>query len=87
MPRHTSGRTSIEAAKRLSGARSNAGLTQADVAKALLVSTETLNNWEQGRSEPRLSDLKTLCVLYGCSPSFLILGDDHALPDTSQVAV
>lgn len=36
----------------LMAARANAGLSQAEFAKALGISKRTLENWEQGRAEP-----------------------------------
>ena len=49
----------------LKGARANAGLTQADVAKALGVSTNTVHNWEKGASFPDIQQCNQLCELYG----------------------
>lgn len=74
MARHLSGRTDPLAARRLQEARERAALTQGAAARACSVSVETVWNWENGRSEPRLSDLKTLCSLYGSTPNAIVLG-------------
>ncbi len=46
-------------------ARVNAGLTQDDVAKALHVGKQTIVNWENGTSEPKISQGVMLSELYG----------------------
>jgi len=46
-------------------ARVNAGLTQDDVAKALHVGKQTIVNWENGVSEPKISQGVQLSELYG----------------------
>ena len=45
--------------------RKEAGLTQDDVAKALNVTRDTVANWENGRSTPKLEvwQFKELCKL------------------------
>ncbi len=45
-------------------ARVNAGLTQDDVAKALHVGKQTIVNWENGVSEPKISQGIQLSELY-----------------------
>ena len=49
----------------LAAARVNAGLTQANVAKALHVSNKSVVNWENGIIEPSFSTLMALANLYG----------------------
>lgn len=46
-------------------ARVNAGLTQDDVAKAMHVGKQTIVNWENGVSEPKISQGEQLSKLYG----------------------
>lgn len=48
----------------LAAARVDAGMTQEDVAKALHVSKATIVSWENGSSEPKISQAKALCELY-----------------------
>ena len=49
---------------RLREARINAGLTQADAADRLEVSTQTVRNWEAGRNEPGGFSIDSLASLY-----------------------
>ena len=46
-------------------ARVNAGLTQRDVAVKLGVSTNTVINWENGKSLPSVAVARRLAELYG----------------------
>lgn len=74
MPRWCSGRTDEKIATRLRTSRDARSKTRLEAARACQVSVETIENWETARSEPRLSDLKTLCALYSVSPDFIVLG-------------
>ena len=49
----------------LAAARVNANLTQAEAAKALQVSNQTIVNWEKGVRTPSYATLKALSELYG----------------------
>lgn len=48
----------------LAAARINAGLSQTAVAKTLHVTTQTIVNWEQGISEPKISQGRELSALF-----------------------
>lgn len=48
----------------LSAARKNVGLTQSNAAKALGVSTSTLQNWEKGTTYPNQPEIDKICNLY-----------------------
>ena len=48
----------------LAAARVNVDLTQAEVAKALHISPNTLVAWEKGKSEPTVSQGRALAELY-----------------------
>lgn len=48
----------------LAAARVNANLTQRDVSKLMGVTTNTIVNWEAGRSEPSVSQARELSELY-----------------------
>lgn len=48
----------------LKAARVNANLSQDEVATAMNKSKTTINNWENGKTEIDLGNLKTLCSLY-----------------------
>lgn len=51
----------------LEAARTNAGLTQKEVGKALGKSNKTICAWEKGKSFPDARDIDALCKLYGAS--------------------
>ncbi len=51
----------------LRAARVNAGLLLTDVALALGVSSKSVSNWENGITEPRISQCVKLGKLYGLS--------------------
>lgn len=48
----------------LAAARVNAEMTQEDVAKELHVGKQTIVNWEKGATEPKISQMRQLSVLY-----------------------
>lgn len=48
----------------LAAARVNAKMTQDDTAAALKVSKNTVVNWENGRSEPTISQARKLASMY-----------------------
>ena len=50
---------------RLQEARIGSNLTQEAVAESLRVSSQTVRNWEAGRTEPRRRDKEQLAALYG----------------------
>lgn len=56
----------------LAAARVNAGLTQAEVAKILHISPNTLVAWEKGKSEPSISQGRLLGELYNMPLDSLI---------------
>ena len=56
----------------LAAARVNAGLTQAEVAKILHISPNTLVAWEKGKSEPSISQGRVLGELYNMPLDSLI---------------
>ncbi len=49
----------------LAGLRVRAGLTQADVARALGMTQGAISVWERGDGKPKLSKISTLAKLYG----------------------
>lgn len=52
-------------------ARVNANLTQIQAAEKLHVSRTTLQNWEQGKTEPKASNIKDMEEVYGIPAAFL----------------
>ncbi len=57
----------------LAAARVNAQLTQNDVAKALNVSKQTVNNWENGKTEPKMQQSRELSELYQIPLDYIFL--------------
>lgn len=71
----------------LKAARVNKGLTQADVAKKVRKSKNTIVNYENGKSTPDIETGKALAALYGVSIDDLIfLPYDCALSTISDSA-
>lgn len=57
----------------LKAARVNANLTQRELAEALNVTVDTVLNWENGKSEPKLSQLKRISELSGIPMDFIFV--------------
>lgn len=57
----------------LAAARVNAGLTQAEVAKAMHVSNKTIINWESGKILPSFANVEMLCRIYGIPSDYIFL--------------
>lgn len=51
------------------------GLKQLEVAKALNVSTSTINSWYHAQRTPRMDKVDALCKLFHCKRSDLIAED------------
>ena len=62
----------------LEAVRVNAKMTQKGWAEMLGVSNATVVNWEKGKTEPSLSQLKTMSKLSGIPMDFIFV------PDTSN---
>lgn len=57
----------------LAAARVNAGMTQAEVAKILHKTPQTIVNWENGRSQIDTANFTVLCELYKVPQSFIFM--------------
>ena len=66
----------MEIGRKLRQARTQAGLTQAQAAEKILVSRQTVSNWETGKSFPDLLSIVRCSELYGVSLDALLKGDD-----------
>ena len=65
---------------RIRAARKQAGLTQADVARALRISVSAVNQWEQGLIKNiKLSHFFALANLLGQDPQWLATGKTFPL--------
>lgn len=58
---------------RLAAVRTNANMTMKEWAAALGVDIGTVNNWEQGKSEPKLSQVRQMSELSGIPIDFIFL--------------
>ena len=60
---------------KLKDARIQAGLTQEQVAEKIMVSRQTISNWENGKSLPNIVSIMNLSNLYQISIDELLKGD------------
>ena len=60
---------------KLKDARIQAGLTQEQVAEIIMVSRQTISNWENGKSLPDIVSIMSLSDLYQISIDELLKGD------------
>jgi transcriptional regulator with XRE-family HTH domain len=67
--------THMEIEKKLKEARTNVGLTQEQVAEKIMVSRQTISNWENGKSLPDIVSILNLSDLYQISLDELLKGD------------
>ncbi len=58
--------------KKLKSLRLQKGLYQHELAKLMHVAPYNVSNWEQGRAEPCLSDLRLLCQILNCTADELL---------------
>ena len=65
----------MEIEKKIKEARANAGLTQEQVAEKIMVSRQTISNWENGKSLPDIISIMKLSDLYQISLDELLKGD------------
>lgn len=57
----------------LKAARANADMTQREWAEKLNVTVDTVLNWENGKSEPKMSQLKQISELSGIPMDFIFV--------------
>ena len=65
----------MEIHKKLKEARTKSGLTQEQVAEKVMVSRQTISNWENGKSLPDIVSVMNLSDLYQISLDELLKGD------------
>ena len=65
----------MEIEKKLKDIREKAGLTQEQVAEVVMVSRQTISNWENAKSLPDIISLMKLSELYKISVDELLKGD------------
>lgn len=65
----------MEIERKLKDARLSSGLTQEQVAEKIMVSRQTISNWENGKSLPDIISIMKLSDLYQISLDDLLKGD------------
>ena len=60
---------------RIAALRRQAGMSQAELARALAVSPSAVGMYEQGRREPSVDRIVALSRLFGVSADFLLTGE------------
>ena len=65
----------MEIEKKLKNARENAGLTQEQVAEKIMVTRQTISNWETGKYLPDIISIMNLSGLYQISIDELLKED------------
>ena len=60
---------------RIAALRRQAGMSQAELARALAVSPSAVGMYEQGRREPSMDRIVALSRLFGVSADFLLTGE------------
>ena len=74
---------------RMAGAREQAGMTQAQLARRLGVKKSTVIAWEEDRSDPRANRLSMMAGLLNVSIMWLLTGEGEGPdgPDATESAV
>ena len=67
--------------------RTEKGLSQRDVAKAMYVSQGTYNNWENGKTQPSIEQLIRLAHFFEVSVDYLIGNTDELGTVNAQSSV
>ena len=62
---------------RIKSLRKECGYTQKQLAAMLNKSETGLASWEQGLSEPSVTDIRLLCKIFGVSADYLLGLDDN----------
>ena len=66
---------------RIAALRQNSGLSQAELARRLHISTSTVGMYEQGRREPSVDTLIALAQEFGVSLDYLLSGRPDTVRD------
>lgn len=62
----------------MKAARTNAGLSQEQLAQMLEVNRASVSNWESGKSIPSIKTFLKYCQCVGCSPDDIFLPSETA---------
>ncbi|MBU9728081.1 helix-turn-helix domain-containing protein [Diplocloster modestus] len=60
---------------RIAAARINAGLTQREFAQRIGVNLSTITNWENGKTEPNVTQLRKISEISGIPMDFIFVPD------------
>lgn len=72
---------------RLKELRKEKGLTQDELAKKICISKRTLQNWEKGETDIKLSQAKMLADYFGVSETYLLWYSDLKNETNIKIAV
>lgn len=62
--------------EKLKDARKQKGLLQSELGKLIGVRTQTISNWETGKSEPNLEKINKLCEILNV-PLYYFINEEH----------
>ena len=62
--------------------RNEARLTQAELAEMLGTTQQSIARWESGKSEPNITALKDLAMIFGCSVGDLLEMSEYQRPSS-----
>jgi transcriptional regulator with XRE-family HTH domain len=71
---------------RIRVARRKVGMTQVDFASAVGVRPKAVQDWEAGRLEPRVAQLRTLVEVTGFSADWFLADDEELEEEAVAVA-
>jgi transcriptional regulator with XRE-family HTH domain len=69
-------------AQRIKQARESASLSQGTLGEAVGVSQGTVSDWEQGKTEPNLTQYRAIASVTGADPIWLVFGADPSRSDS-----
>ena len=70
---------------RIASLRQSLGLSQAELAKRLHISTSAIGMYEQGRREPSVDTLIALAQIFGVTLDYLLSGRPDTIRDVSAL--
>ncbi|MBE6941934.1 MAG: helix-turn-helix transcriptional regulator [Ruminococcaceae bacterium] len=70
---------------RIASLRQSCGLSQAELAQKLHISTSTVGMYEQGRREPSVETLIALSRIFGVSLDYLLSGRPDTIRDVAAL--
>ena len=71
----------MELARRIKEHRARLGMSQADLARALFVTRQTISNWETSRTYPDAQSLLLMSGLFGVSVDSLLKDDSQEMKE------